>query len=231
MKTLIVLPARDEERNIGAVLDCIAELYPELPVLVVNDASRDSTARVVETRPWIMLINLPFWMGYGGALQTAYKYALQEGYDGVVQLDADGQHDPASIRELIGGLEKADVVVGSRFLGGTTRYTMSLVRRFGCYMLSWTTQLLTGMRITDPTSGFQALGRKALRVAVQDHYPLDYPDVDVLILMNRYKLTVIEIPVVMHPSIEKHGMHQGLAVWYYGLKMMLSMFVMMLRRA
>ena len=228
-KVLVVLPARNEEKSIGAVLDRIQELYPQLPVLVIDDASSDSTAAVVESRPAVLLIRLPFWMGYGGALQTAYKYAVREGYDAVVQLDADGQHDPSSIAALLSHLPQTDVVVGSRFL--QSDYPMSRFRRAGCRLLSWMAQRLTGMRVSDPTSGFQALNAKALQIAVQDHYPLDYPDIDVLILMHRYHLRVIEVPVTMYHAEQKVGMHEGLQVWYYAVKMMISIFVMMIRKA
>lgn len=228
-KVLVALPARNEEKYVGAVLDRIHELYPELDMLVVDDASADQTAAVVASRSSAALIRLPFWMGYGGALQTAYKYALRQGYDAVVQLDADGQHDPAFIGALLDNLCEADIVVGSRFL--RQGYKMTRTRRFGCHALSWIARRLTGMRVTDPTSGFQALNVRALKVAIQDHYPLDYPDIDVLILMNRFNLRVMEIPVMMFPAEQKIGMHEGLQVWYYALKMILSIFVMMLRKA
>ncbi len=230
MKILIVLPARNEAGNIGAVLDRIAALYPDYPVLVVDDASIDETASVVLARSGVNLIRLPFWMGYGGALQMAYKYAYRQGYDAIVQLDADGQHDPASIQDLLAQMQNADVVVGSRFLGSSD-YRMSSVRRFGCRLLSFLGKWLTGMEITDPTSGLQALNRNALGIAVQDHYPMDYPDLDVLILMHRFRLKVVEIPVRMAQSPDKTGMHEGLQVWYYAFKMILSIFVMMLRKA
>jgi glycosyltransferase involved in cell wall biosynthesis len=230
MKILLALPARNEEEKIGQVLFQICKLYPQFPVLVVNDASRDSTSEVVRRFPRVSLIELPFWMGYGGALQTAYKYAYRNGFDAVIQLDADGQHDPSSIQAFVDHIQEADVLVGSRFLKQND-YQMSFIRRWGCRFLSWMGHRLTGMRITDPTSGFQALNRKALGIAIQDYYPMDYPDLDVLILMHRFRLKVLEIPVNMHPSVGKTGMHEGLQVWYYAFKMILSIFVMMLRKA
>ncbi|MCI0417569.1 glycosyltransferase family 2 protein [bacterium] len=230
MKIILVLPARNEEENIGRMLDSICALYPQHPVLVVNDASTDGTAAIVQKYPAVSLIQLPFWMGYGGALQTAYKYAYRNGYEAVVQLDADGQHDPSCIQSLLDRIRDTDLVVGSRFLGGT-EYKMPVIRRLGCSMLSQIGKRLTGMKITDPTSGFQALNRKALSIAIQDYYPMDYPDLDVLILMHRFRLKVMEIPVIMHPSEGKTGMHEGLQVWYYAFKMILSIFVMMLRKA
>jgi len=231
MKTLVIIPARNEELQLGKVLDRIAENYPDLPVLVVNDASTDATSGVAAIRNNVWVIDLPFWMGYGGALQTAYKFALREGFEAIVQMDGDGQHDSSFIASLLAGLEQADLVVGSRFLERANLYSMTAMRRLGCRVLSWLAKRLTGLTITDPTSGYQALNRKALAIAAEDHYPLDYPDVDVLILMHRFHLRVIEIPVIMYPSTEKRQMHEGLQVWYYGLKMLLSVFVMMLRRA
>jgi glycosyltransferase involved in cell wall biosynthesis len=230
-KTLIALPARNEQNNIGGVLSKLLRLYPYAEILVVNDCSNDSTAEIVRSFPSIKLINLPFWMGYGGALQTAYKYALRNEFNCLVQMDADGQHDPADVIRLLEHVEDADIVVGSRFVNGSTSYKMPMVRRLGCRALSIMGYLLTGMRIADPTSGFQALNHHALQIACDDHYPLDYPDIDVLILMHRRRLRVKEIPVQMYLAEEKHGMHTGLQVWYYAIKMTLSMIVIMLRKA
>jgi glycosyltransferase involved in cell wall biosynthesis len=230
MKILILLPARNEEQSIGQILHRICTLYPDQAVVVVDDASHDTTAAIAKQFPAVSLIQLPFWMGYGGALQAGYKYAYRNAYDAVVQLDADGQHDPASIQTLIDKLSEADVVVGSRFLSHA--YQMKPLRRAGCYFLSWFGKRLTGMKITDPTSGFQALNRKALGIAILDFYPMDYPDLDVLILMHRFHLKVTEVPVRMRPADGKAaGMHEGLQVWYYALKMMLSICVMMLRKS
>jgi glycosyltransferase involved in cell wall biosynthesis len=230
MKILIVIPTRNEEKTIGAVLGHLQTLYPSLPILVVNDASTDATAAVVEQFKNVDVIKLPFWMGYGGALQAGYKYAYRNDYDAIVQMDADGQHEPRSVGVLIENIEHADVVVGSRFLADDD-YKMDLFRRLGCKLLTRIGKSLTGMRISDPTSGFQALNRNALGIAIQDYYPMDYPDLDVLILMHRFHLKVIEIPVTMYASSGKIGMHEGLQVWYYAFKMILSIFVMMLRKA
>lgn len=230
MKILAAIPARNEQAGIGAVLDRITLLYPEMSILVINDGSTDRTSAIARSRANVSVIDLPFWLGYGGALQTAYKYAIREGYDAVIQLDADGQHDPVSIADLAAELQKADIVIGSRFLDEVRPYRMSLPRKLGCRLLSWIGKRLTGMRITDPTSGFQALNRRAMSVAILDHYPLDYPDIDVLILMHRFDLKLSEIPVLMHLSKEKTGMHDGLQVWYYAIKMLLSVFVVMLRK-
>jgi glycosyltransferase involved in cell wall biosynthesis len=230
-KTLILLPARNEEIHIGKVLSELLEMYPQAAILVVNDNSSDRTSTVVRQFPSVILIELPFWMGYGGALQTGYKYALANGYEKVIQMDADGQHDPVGVCKLLEKSSEADIVIGSRFMDPSIKYRMPLIRKLGCRTLSLIGWLLTGLKITDPTSGFQVLNHRALQIACKDHYPLDYPDLDVLILMQRHELRVMEVPVVMHLSDEKEGMHAGIQVWYYAIKMLLSMFVMMLRKA
>lgn len=145
-------------------------------------------------------------------------------------MDADGQHDPSYLPALVGGLASADLVVGSRFLGGSS-YRMAPIRRLGCHLLSFAGGAVMGQRITDPTSGFQALSKKALIIAVEDLYPLDYPDIDVLILMVRRHLRVVEIPVEMRTVKDRKGMHSGIQVLYYGIKMFLSVLVMSLRKA
>lgn len=230
-KTLIVLPARNEEAHIGKVLSQLVEMYPEARILVINDESSDRTSEIVRQFSPVILIELPFWMGYGGALQTGYKYALANGYERVVQMDADEQHDPSEVCKLLQSSGQADIVIGSRFKDSSTKYRMPFIRKLGCRSLSFIGWLLTGLKITDPTSGFQMLNHRALKIACEDHYPLDYPDLDVLILMQRRDLRVVEVPVVMHLSDEKDGMHAGIQVWYYAVKMLLSMFVMMLRKA
>ena len=144
-------------------------------------------------------------------------------------MDADGRHDPVFIDLLLSQLSSADVIVGSRFLGGNS-YVMSPIRRIGCYLLSFAGRL-AGIKITDPTSGFQALSSKALAIAIEDQYPLHYPDVDVLMLMARNRLRIMEVPVQMHPIIDRKGMHAGFQVLYYGIKMFLSILVMKLRKA
>lgn len=230
-KTLILLPARNEELHIGKVLSQLSEMYPEVTILVVNDNSSDRTSAIVRQFHNVILIELPFWMGYGGALQTGYKYALANGFERVVQMDADGQHDASGVYSLLQNSTDADIIIGSRFKDSTSNYKMPLILKLGCRSLSLIGWMLTGLKITDPTSGFQLLNRRALQIACEDHYPLDYPDLDVLILMQRHDLRVVEVPVVMHLSDEKGGMHAGIQVWYYAVKMLLSMFVMMLRKA
>ena len=171
-------------------------------------------------------------MGYGAALQTGFKYALMKRYQYVVQMDADWQHDPVSIKTLLDEVkkEKADVVIGSRFLVENGKYRTSWVRKIGMSLFGKIASVIIGQPVTDPTSGFQALNRDALRFYASQYYPADYPDADVIIMLHRAGLRIREIPVLMHPRKQGQSMHSGLKPVYYIFKMFLSMFVTLLRK-
>ncbi len=228
---IIIIPAYNEEGNIAPLIKEIQNRISGAAILVIDDGSRDRTARVAE-KAGAIVIRLPFNMGYGAALQTGFKYALMKRYLYVVQMDADGQHDPDSIGDLLEEVkrENADVVIGSRFLGGNSEYRTSGVRRIGMSLFSKIASILTGQPVTDPTSGYQALNRDAIRFYASPYYPADYPDADVLIMLHRAGLRIREIPVRMHPRIQGQSMHSGLKPVYYIFKMFLSMFVTLLRR-
>ena len=178
-----------------------------------------------------LVINLSSNLGYGAALQTGFKFALDKGYEFAVQMDADGQHDPLSIEALISPVlkDEVDVVIGSRFLD-KGNYKAPFVRRMGMYFFGIITSVLTGRRITDPTSGFQALNKKVMEFYASDAYPVDYPDADVIIMLHRQGFRFKEVPVIMH-NAAKRSMHGGiLKPMYYIFKMMLSIFVTLLRK-
>jgi glycosyltransferase involved in cell wall biosynthesis len=228
-KSLIVIPAYNEEKNIARVINGIKESNPSEGVLIVNDGSGDSTS-VIARESGAKVIDLPFNMGYGVALQTAYKYAVREGYDYVVQMDGDGQHDAKYAGILLEELrkEEADVVVGSRFLKGRD-YKAPLFRRTGIRLFNMITSMIIGQRITDCTSGYQALNRAVLNFFTKDVYPCDYPDADVLIMLHFAGFRIKEVPVAMFPSKSRKSMHTGLKPIYYIFKMFLSIFVTLLR--
>ena len=230
-KILIVIPAHNEEKNIGAVLKGIQEQSPGLPILVINDGSSDNTEKVVQDHN-AEVISLPYNSGYGIALQTGFLYAVKNDFSIVVQLDSDGQHDPANIKDLIEAVQKenCDVVIGSRFLSKDS-YKSSLVRHAGMLLFGGIASFLCGQKVTDPTSGFQALKGQAIQFAASDNYPPDYPDADFIILLNRCGFKVKEIPVTMHASPEKESMHHGHKTIYYVFKMFLSIFVTLLRKS
>jgi glycosyltransferase involved in cell wall biosynthesis len=226
---LIVIPAYNEEKNISSLLETIRKKISEIDILVIDDGSTDRTARVAE-KAGALVVKLPFNMGYGAALQTGFKYALMKRYQYVVQMDADGQHDPGSIKALLDEIRKedVDVVMGSRFFGNR-EYKAPFVRRTGIYIFGKIASIITGQYSTDPTSGFQALNRDAVRFYASPFYPVDYPDADVIIMLHRAGLRIREIPVTMHARKEGKSMHSGLKPLYYIFKMFLSMFVTLLR--
>lgn len=229
-KILIVIPAYNEGKNIGAVLDGIQERSPGIPILVINDGSSDNTEKVAQEHN-AEVISLPYNSGYGIALQTGFLYAVKNNFSIVVQMDSDGQHDPENIKDLLEEVQKdnCDVVIGSRFLSKDS-YKSSLARHAGMLLFGGIASFLCGQKVTDPTSGFQALKGPAIQFAASDNYPPDYPDADFIILMNRCGFKVKEIPVTMHASPEKESMHHGHKTIYYVFKMFLSILVTLLRK-
>lgn len=229
LKSLIVIPAYNEEKNIARVIEGIKINSPSVDILVVNDGSGDATSPIAKELG-AMVIDLPFNIGYGAALQTAYKYAVENGYHYVVQLDGDGQHDVKYINILLEELKKeeADVVIGSRFLMGK-KYKASFSRRAGMVLFNFITSWIVGQKITDSTSGYQALNSSVLNFFKNDIYPYDYPDADVLIMLHFAKFRIKEMPVAMFPNKDGKSIHGGIKPAYYIFKMFLSIFVTLLR--
>lgn len=228
-RLLVVMPAYDEGGRIGGVVRMVRGQVAA-DVLVVDDGSRDSTGEEARAAGAIVAthaVNL----GYGAALQTGYRYALRSGFDAVLQMDADGQHDPSSIRELLLAIDAGgDVVVGSRFLHGGS-YRPPLLRRIGMLLFGRIASFYCGMKLTDPTSGYQALSRRALAFYAHERYPHDYPDADVLSMVARSGLRLVEVPVRMLSSPEGKSMHGGLVKpLYYVFRMSLALALVPLRK-
>lgn len=228
-KTLILIPACNEEGRLGKVLAAISAQQVDADILVIDDGSVDGTAAEARRRG-AHVVSHPFNLGYGSALHTGYLFARRADYDRVVQMDADGQHDPISLPDLLRALDAgADVVVGSRYLGGKPPRT-SLLRRLGSRLFARIVTVWTGVTITDPTSGYQALSRRALDEVASDAFPEDYPDADVLIMLHRAGLRLREIPVLMHERIGGLSMHRGGRAAYYAYKMFLTLALIPVRR-
>ena len=228
-KTLILIPACNEEGRLGKVLAAIRAQRVDADILVIDDGSNDGTAAEARRRG-AQVVSHPFNLGYGSALHTGYLFARRSDYDRVVQMDADGQHDPVSLPALLQALDAgADVVVGSRYLRGKPPQT-SLLRRLGSRIFARIVTLWTRVTITDPTSGYQALSRRALDEVAGDAFPEDYPDADVLIMLHRAGLVLREIPVVMHERIGGLSMHRGGRAAYYAYKMFLTLALIPVRR-
>lgn len=231
-RTLIVIPACNEEGRIGTVIRGLRDLEggDAFDIVVVDDGSRDSTASQAAELGAIVLRH-PFNLGYGAALQTGYIYARRNGYERLVQMDADGQHDPRSVPALLAALDNgADLVVGSRFKNPGDAPPTSLSRRLGSRLFSAIVTVWTGIRITDPTSGFQALSAAAITEVARDGFPDDFPDADVLIHVSRSGLKLVEVPVKMHPRSGGVSMHRGTRAAFYGFKMFLSLVLLRVRR-
>jgi glycosyltransferase involved in cell wall biosynthesis len=227
--TLLVIPAHDEADHLPAVLQRVAEADPGLAVVVVDDGSSDATAAVAAAAG-ARVIRHPYNLGYGAAVQTGYKYALARGVEFVVQLDADGQHDPAQIPRLLDPVRRGecDLAIGSRFLG-TGNYRMGAGRAIGRDLFRGLARLF-GIRVTDPTSGFQALNRRVLEIYAGDFFPSDFPDVDVLVVAHRSGARICEVPVEMSEGTRASRLHGGLRPIYYTYKMLLSLWAASARR-
>ena len=205
MRVLAIVPAFNEERSLPAVLAGLRRSSPGVDVCVVDDGSADGTAAVARSLG-ATLLPLPLNLGIGGAVQAGYRWARDHGYDVAVQVDGDGQHDtsylPALVAEVAGG--RSDLVVGSRFAGprvaGAFRSTWS--RRAGIRYLSAMLRLRCGARVSDPTSGFRAAGRRAIELFAGT-YPPDYPEPESIAVAARAGLRVTEVPVRMSERL--HG--------------------------
>jgi hypothetical protein len=229
VKRIAIVPAFNEERNVGRVLDELRAIDPRLDVVVVSDGSTDRTAEVASARG-AYVIRLPFNLGIGGAVQTGFKYAWEEGYELAVRLDGDGQHDPGELRLLVAPVVagEADLAVGSRFVEGRG-YRSSPARRVGIRILARVVSLIARQRLTDTTSGFQACNRRAISVYAAD-LPLDYPEVEGMVMAIKHRIRLVEVPVTMREREHGRSSIGTLASIYYMIKILLALFVDLFRR-
>ena len=227
-KNLIIIPAYNESQNIETVIDEINKSMIDAAILIVNDGSQDDTSDKAKGKG-VEVIDLPFNIGYGCALQTGFRFAVEYEFDYVITIDGDGQHDPQSINSLLKALEssKADIVIGSRFL--ECKYKMPIARRIGSLLFGYIAKIYTGIRFTDPTSGFQLLNRQVFSYLAQgDNYPLDYPDVNIIMALHKKKFKVIEAPVTMREKSNGKSMHSGIKPFFYVIRMLLAILIVML---
>ena len=229
-KYLIVIPVLNEEKTVGSLLDSIFELDLPCDVLVVNDGSTDNTVKIVK-RPGVHVLSHVLNLGYGAALHTGLLYAEKCHYSAIITMDGDGQHIPSEIVHLIHCFEttEADVIIGSRYLDDSA-YRMNFIRNIGRLFFSHVTYLTTSRRIRDVTSGFQLLSREAARFLSESDFPSDYPDANILILLELSGYKIKEIPVRMNPAPSKDSIHYGLRPLFYIYKMILSIFIILLNK-
>ena len=213
----------------AGVIEEVRAFDPDLEVVVVDDGSTDRTAAVAAAAG-AHVLRLPFNLGIGGAVQTGFRYALEQRFDVVVRLDGDGQHDPAQIGLLLEPLlaGEADIVVGSRF-AGDPGYRSTATRRIGIRLFAWIVSLLVRQRVTDTTSGFQAVNRLGIQLFAAD-YPHDYPEVEATVMVFKHRLRLKEVPVRMRERSGGRSSITALRSIYYMAKVLLAIVVAMFRR-
>ena len=237
-KLLIIIPAYNEEKNIGELLDKLKtpDIASIADVLVMDDASKDKTRNIVLEKE-LEVVTHVFNLGYGSGLQVGYKYAINNGYEYVIQMDADGQHDVCNVLSIYKKLTTADakgkcpdIVIGSRFLEGSTTFPISFVKRIAIALFRFLIWLGTGQKIKDPTSGLQGLSRRAIKFyAGYNHFDDKYPDANMIMQMIMLGFCVVEVPSVMHARVEGVSMHSGLKPVIYMFRMMFSIIAVWIR--
>jgi glycosyltransferase involved in cell wall biosynthesis len=229
MKSIAIVPALNEEGAIGSVIDEIRAFDETFDIVVIDDGSADRTGEVAAERG-AHVLRLPFNLGIGGAVQTGFRFAFENGYELAVRVDGDGQHDPAELPKIVKPvlLGEADICVGSRFAGERS-YRSSRSRRVGIHLLAWIVSRIIGQRVTDTTSGFQALNRRGIALFAAD-YPHDYPEVEATVMVAKHRLTLVEVPVTMRERAAGRSSITALRSVYYMTKVLLAIFVNVFRR-
>jgi glycosyltransferase involved in cell wall biosynthesis len=229
MNLLIIVPAYNEEESLPGVIRDLREQIPSADVLVINDGSRDGTTRIARERG-IKVLDLPFNLGIGGAVQAGYLYAHQHGHDIAVQFDGDGQHIAAEIKKLIEPIEsgRVDLSIGSRFLnpGG---YHAPIFRMLGIRIFSFVLSRILGISVTDSTSGFRAANRRAIEFFSRI-YPDDYPEVESLVLMHKMNMRMEEVAVTMRERTGGRSSITPVRSAYYMLKVLMAIFIDLLKK-
>jgi len=221
---MILIPAYNEEASISYVVEEIRQSYPRTPVLVVNDCSADSTAYRA-AKSGARVLNLPWHLGLGGALQAGYRLAFERGFEYVVRLDGDGQHDPRFVPDLLQPLtvSGAQMAIGSRFTSGGEGNT-SVIRSAGIGLFRALLRPILGRPVHDPTSGFVAVNREALEVFSKS-FPLEYPEIEALVVLKRRAFQFVEVPVAMRARRGGRSTITPLKSIYYILHVLIGVLV------
>jgi glycosyltransferase involved in cell wall biosynthesis len=227
-RLLVIIPAYNEEESLARVVGNVRRAVPWAEVLVINDGSADRTGAVALSAG-ARVITLPFNLGIGAAMQTGFLFAEEGGYDYAVQVDGDGQHDPAEIPDIlrIVASGEADVAAGSRYIENRGYITPAL-RRFGIVLLATALSIVTRRRVTDPTSGFRASSRRAICFCAHN-YPSDYPEPESVVLFHRAGVRMVETPVTMNPRFGGQSSITPFRSGYYMVKVFLAILIGLLR--
>lgn len=226
-KILVIIPAYNEEQSLPKVIGGLQKFHG-IDIMVVNDGSKDGTSSAAR-RAGAGVIDLPFNLGIGGAVQTGYLFAYKNGYDAAVQVDADGQHNPGDLLKIVGPVisGEADMVVGSRYVE-STGYKTPLARKMGMLIFSIVVSLANGQPVHDTTSGYRAVNRRVIEFFV-DNYPTDYPEVEALVLLKKNGFSIKEVPVAMAHREHGESSITPLKSVYYMIKVLLAIFMNLLR--
>ncbi len=231
-KTLLaVVPAYNEAGTVEGVVRSLRQAAPRFDVLVVDDGSTDDTAARA-SGAGATVIRLPFNLGIGGAVQTGFIYAHEQGYDYMAQVDGDGQHEAGELDKLLSAMlarPDLDMVCGSRFLTGDNRYPAPISRRTGIHIFAFALSKILRERVSDPTSGFRLYNRRAIALFARD-YPHDYPEVEAVLMLHAHRLRMTEVPVQMHPRSGGRSSITKSRSLYYMIKVSLALLVGLLRR-
>jgi len=227
-KILAIVPALNEEQNIGKVVKNIVSHPRGIDVIVIDDGSIDQTAAVACTHG-AKVIKLPYNIGIGGAVQTGFKYARQHEYDIAMQIDGDGQHDVNEIDKIITPLEDGmgDVIIGSRYKADSG-YSSPIMRRIGMIIFALVNSIIIRQRIADNTSGFRAYNKRAIHFLADD-YPSDYPEPEAVVLLGRSNFKLVEVPVFMNQREHGKSSINTFGAVYYMIKVLLAIFMDMFR--
>lgn len=229
MKKLVIIPAYNESGNIEKTVKDIQENAPGFDYVIVNDCSKDDTLEICKSKGF-RVVNLPVNLGIGGGVQTGYLYAWRNHYDVAVQFDGDGQHNAAYLQAMVDKMEREqlDMVIGSRYIE-KEGFQSSGLRRIGIRYFTVLIKILTGKRITDPTSGMRMVNRKVIKEFSED-YPKDYPEPESVVTLLKRKYKVEEIPVLMN---ERENGVSSISMWksvYYMIKVSLAILMAVMRR-
>ena len=224
-KALIVIPAYNEENIIGRVVTEIKHLNPDFPILVINDGSLDRTAEEARAAG-AMVVSHPYNLGIGGAVQTGFKVAQSEDYEATVQMDGDAQHHPAYLKTVLEPVlsGKLEMCIGSRFLTEDATFRSTFIRRIGIRFFAVFLGILTGIHVTDPTSGYRATSKELIKKFAR-YYPIDFPEPEAIKIAKRLGARIGEVPVKMRKRLGGVSSIRYFATFYYMIKVTLAILI------
>ena len=228
MKLLILIPAFNEEGAVGAVVQEVEGVMPHVPILVVDDCSADATGQIARSAG-ANVLSLPYHLGLGGCVQAGYRLAFELGYDYVIRVDGDGQHDPRDIPKILEALQRegCEMVIGSRFVNGGGEHT-GFLRKLGVVFFRAVLRPILGQPVHDPTSGFVGVNRTALALFSRS-FPLEYPEIEALVVLQRKRFRFVEVPCRMRPRRTGLSTITPFKSLYYPIHVLLGVFVNVLK--